>query len=50
LYNMNGTIIHEANNINTSTYNFDLNAERGMYVAIIESNGQSGHFKIIKTN
>ncbi|NOQ75163.1 MAG: T9SS type A sorting domain-containing protein [Crocinitomix sp.] len=49
LYDMSGAIIHQANNINESIYTFDLNTQAGMYIAVVESNGKTGHFKIMKT-
>ncbi|MFT5820367.1 MAG: hypothetical protein ACI8ZM_001606 [Crocinitomix sp.] len=50
LYDMSGAIIHQANNINTPIYTFDLDTQAGMYIAVVESDGKTGHFKIIKTN
>ena len=50
VYSMNGTIVHQEQNINDSYYSFDLNALAGMYIVTVESMGQNRHFKIFKSN
>lgn len=50
VYSTNGAIVYQEQNINNPYYTFDLDAVPGMYIVTVESKGQNGHFKILKSN
>lgn len=49
IYSLSGKIIHQENHIYTSTYNFYIEAQKGVYIIeILSDNYENGYFKLIK--
>mgnify|MGYP001184441092 CR=1 FL=1 len=48
VYNYQGNLVYKAEQINTATYQFNLDGPAGLYLIEINSKGKSQHYKLIK--
>jgi len=48
IFDINGKLIYNRENISNKTYQFEFNEIPGVYFVVISSNGQQKHFKLIK--